>query len=211
MPVVPGELSRAHGGVLLLDEFLEFDSHVLESLREPVELGFMTTSRRGLSKKFPAQFQLLATTNLCPCGSFVPSRPANCRYSLRKCRSTLERLSGPLLDRFDLLIFSDAWSGEKTVGLAQVLCDLETVFAFQRSRGGRLNRNLEVKDIQGQLHKDVKVVGLPGARASQRRQRALLRVARTLADLEVSPIIDLCHIQEAYTYTMGSFLDLEKI
>jgi magnesium chelatase family protein len=210
VPLRPGELNRAHGGILLLDEFLEFEPRVLEALREPVELGFTTISRAGVSKKFPAQFQLLATTNLCPCGSFVPGQAANCRYSLRKCRSTLERLSGPLLDRFDLLMFSDGWSEKKSVSLEQIYQDLLQTFEFQKSRGGRLNRNLEIKDIEGQLHKDVGVVGIPGSNMSQRRRRALLRVSRTLADLEGCSIIDLHHIQEAYKHTMGSFTDLEK-
>ncbi|MEO0335169.1 MAG: ATP-binding protein [Pseudomonadota bacterium] len=211
VPLRPGELTRAHGGMLVLDELLEFEPHVLEALREPVELGFMTIARKGQSKKFPAQFQLLATTNLCPCGAYVPGKSNNCRYSLRKCRSTLERLSGPLLDRFDILAFSDQWADEKLVSTGELFAKLKEVYKFQAARGGRLNRNLEVKDIQRQMHKDVEVVGLPGVGMSQRRKRALFRVSRTLADLEFSNIIDLHHIQEAYNYTMGSFTDLEKV
>ena len=100
-----GEISRAHGGVLILDELLEYPSQVQESLREPFEEGQMRVFRNGKLKIYPAQAQILATTNLCPCGTWTPSKPMEmaCVYNRTRCRSYGQRLSGPLVDRFEIL------------------------------------------------------------------------------------------------------------
>ena len=99
LPPEPGEITRAHGGILYLDEFLEFDNEVKEALREPVEKHEIRISRKGTSIVFPARILLLATSNLCPCGDLVPGGRTSCSYSLFKCRSYMNRLSGPMLDR----------------------------------------------------------------------------------------------------------------
>lgn len=211
VPISAGEVTRAHGGILLLDELLEFPQQVLEGLREPIESGFITVSRRGASHKLPAKFQLVATTNLCPCGSFVPGKPTGCRFSLRKCKSTVERLSGPLLDRFDVLAFSHNWSGEKSVSIEEVFNDVDRAVEFQRQHKRPPARSLEAKDLNSDLHPDVQLTGLLGKSLSLRRQRSLLRVARSLADLESKPQIDFKHIQEAYRFSMGNFMDLEQM
>ena len=134
-PPVPGEISRAHGGVLLLDELLEFHSYVRESLREPIESQKITVARRGVICQFPADFLLLATTNLCPCGDYVPKKPTRCRFSLARCRSYLDKISGPFLDRFSILSFSHRWRGDFKVSSKEIrenICKSSGIWFFQR-------------------------------------------------------------------------------
>ncbi|MCY4321656.1 MAG: ATP-binding protein, partial [Bdellovibrionaceae bacterium] len=108
-PLFLGEISKAHGGMLLLDEYLEFHPKVQEALREPLEKGEIRLVRKGKCMVFPSQFLLVATSNLCPCGDYEPNKSFQCSYSLRRCQSHLDRLSGPMMDRFDLLFFSKDW------------------------------------------------------------------------------------------------------
>lgn len=167
-PLFPGEIAKAHGGLLLLDELLEFDRDVLEALREPVEAGQMRISRKGVTKVWPAQFQLVATTNLCPCGRLSPKWAKACAFSLRRCRSTWEKLSGPMLDRFDLLIFTQAWNrAEKMRSVQEILVDLESL-----RRGAK---PIQVGEIPSGLIPDD---------MSLRRRRSVLRLAKSLAQLD---------------------------
>lgn len=102
-----GEVERVQGGVLLLDELLEFDPLILESLRGPMTGDVLRLSRGSLHREIKSQFQVLATTNLCPCGKWSPLKTnMTCRFSRLKCTRYLERFSGPILDRFALLMFS---------------------------------------------------------------------------------------------------------
>lgn len=102
-----GEVERAQGGVLLLDELLEFSSEVLESLRGPMVGADIRISRHAGSRQFRASLQVVATTNLCPCGKWNPEKKIiNCRFSRTRCRRYLERLSGPLLDRFGIAMLA---------------------------------------------------------------------------------------------------------
>ena len=114
VPLFPGEISKAHGGFLFLDEYLEFHPKVQEALREPLEKGEIRLVRQGKCMVFPARFLLVATSNLCPCGDYEPNKPVQCAYSLRRCQAYLDRLSGPMLDRFDLLAFSKDWKKRQT-------------------------------------------------------------------------------------------------
>ncbi len=210
-PIVPGELSRAHGGVLLLDELLEFSTSIQEALREPMESGEVRVSRRGVQARLPAQFQTIATTNLCPCGKYVPNKIIRCRFSLRKCRSYLERLSGPVVDRFDVMSFSDQWGGDKNIAPENIREHLKEVFEFQKSRGIGSNSRLSIRDVSRDLLKEVHVVGYWGEDMSLRRKRAVLRVARTLADLELKSKIELSHVAKAENYAIRPFVNLEML
>ena len=210
-PIVPGELSRAHGGILLLDELLEFSGQVQEALREPMESGEVRVSRRGVQAKLPARFQTIATTNLCPCGKYVPGEIIRCRFSLRKCRSYLERLSGPMVDRFDVMSFSDKWKGKRKISPNDLKEHLNEVFEFQKKRGWGSNSSLSIGQITPDLLKEVHVAGYWGENMSLRRKRAVLRVARTFADLELKSKIGLPHISKAEDYAIGPFVDLEML
>lgn len=101
-----GEIERAQGGFLVLDEMLEFDSDILETLRGPMTGDDLRLARGAYHRYVTSNFQVIATSNLCPCGKWTPQKTnLSCRFSRQKCRRYLERLSGPLLDRFGLLFF----------------------------------------------------------------------------------------------------------
>ena len=102
-----GEIERVQGGILLLDEFLEFEPEIIESLRGPMTGDKLRLSRGSLHREIQSNFQVVATTNLCPCGKWTPkNNNINCRFSRVKCTRYLEKFSGPILDRFGILLFS---------------------------------------------------------------------------------------------------------
>lgn len=209
-PLFPGEISRAHGGQLILDEYLEFHPKVQEALREPVEKGQIRLVRRGQSAVFPARFLLTATTNLCPCGDYIPGKSAQCSYSLRKCQSYLDRLSGPMLDRFDLLAFSHQWKGERAVSLKSIQEEVEAAaeFRLKSRRQKEMNSRLELSDLESQA--ESKALKLMPETSSHRRKRALLRAARTLADLKGRETLGLDLLEEAFAYTVKNFYFLKN-
>ena len=209
-PLFPGEISNAHGGQLVLDEYLEFHPKVQEALREPVEKGKIRLVRRGQSAVFPARFLLTAATNLCPCGDYIPGKSAQCSYSLRKCQSYLDRLSGPMLDRFDLLAFSHQWKGKKTVTLESIGEEVEAASRFRlKSRGQKiLNSQLELADLESQA--DSKALKMMPQTSSHRRKRALLRAARTLADLKGEEKVGIAFLEEAFACAVKNFYFLKN-
>lgn len=213
VPPFPGEITRAHGGTLLLDEFLEFPSKVREALREPMEKGMIVVSRRGKPQTYPARFLLLATSNLCVCGDLIPGKNVGCRFSLTKCRSYSERLSGPILDRFQILSYSHEWgtAGKKSVQQLRERVAAARKFAL-KSRGQSLpNSRLSDKEVMNlgilQQIDDL----LPIESASRRRMRAILRVARTLADLDQSEKVKLNHFDEAIKMSWHTFEAMKRI
>ena len=205
-PPFLGEISRAHGGILFLDEYLEFQSKVQESLREPIERGRIFISRKGEGVSFPSRFTLVSATNLCPCGSYVPGKDFHCSYSLRRCRSRLERLNGPMLDRFDILSFSTYWRGDLTVPIKEVDQRVQRAEEFRKKRGqecpnGRLSGEALLERVDSFILKNL----LPSNVVSHRRKLSLLRVARTLADLEQEEKISPAHIELSKSYTFRPF------
>lgn len=218
-PPCPGAMTQAHGGVLLLDEYLEFDSKVQEALREPVEKGSITISRRGVSQDFPAQFQLVATTNLCPCGDLVPGVAQSCGRSLRRCRSHLDRLSGPMLDRFDLLVYSHTWKQNGSCNrlsqadLKKRLAEVQDFFKKSRpdqAESHRPNGRLTFAELENQLSKKAKELRHLFEHNSQRRTRALLRVARTLSDIRQESHISVEALNEAFDWVASPFYQLRQ-
>ncbi len=210
---VYGEISRAHQGILVLDELLEFERGVLESLREPFEQEKIRVSRLAAQKYFPVKTQIIATTNLCPCGKYTPNRKLfeRCRFSLRKCRTYSERLSGPLVDRFQILHFCEP-ARDRSIGWNQVLDNIQRGLEFQRTRGGMgLNRRLGRETLLGQMEATAGALSFSNPSGSERRTLATLRVARTLADLDGSLSICLSHIDEALNFTMQPFDQLERL
>lgn len=207
-----GEIPKAHGGVLMLDEFLEFPAIVLESLREPLEEKIMRVSRAGDVKTFQADVLTLATTNLCPCGFYVPGhRPRHCGFTLQRCQSTLNRLSGPLLDRFQVLFFFSKTNPTRDICGARVLEKIQAAQDFRIASRGQQQPNSSLPDSEllATISKEVLQV-IPEHLGSQRRRSALLRLARTLADLEESPYIGRLHIQQALPFAWGNFQALRR-
>lgn len=210
----PGEVSLAHNGVLFLDELTEFRRDVLEVLRQPLECGYVVIARAAGSLRFPARFQLVAATNPCPCGFLGdPKRP--CRCSPQAVARYRTRLSGPLLDRIDLHLavhpvrFSEIFTHARGEGSQAVRERVMAAREVQKQRlagtGRSTNSQLtpeEVKrfctlDAQGQklLQVAMERLGL-SARAIHR----VLKVARTIADLDGSDCLKAAHVAEALAY-----------
>lgn len=200
---VPGEVSLAHRGVLFLDELAEFPRSHLDTLRQPLEEGTVTVARRGSSVEFPASFQLLAATNPCPCGFYGDGRrPCDCRPSARdRYRS---RISGPLLDRFDLIVAvgrleAAHYGGAPGESSASVAMRVARARTTQKERGG-LNSALSTamlrateEDAARALVESALEAGLLTARGADR----VRRVARTIADLDASEPVEESHMAEA--------------
>jgi magnesium chelatase family protein len=210
----PGEASLAHRGVLFLDELPEFNRRVLESLREPLETGVIAISRAALQVEYPARFQLVAAMNPCPCG-FLGDISGRCRCAPPVIARYRARISGPLLDRIDLRVEVPAVPDEELLGGAprEVLTSAragERVRAARRrqlDRTGKLNADLTGDELKDYCELDRRCrLLIAQARArfelSARAVHRLLRVARTIADLEnetgpVSRSLEPVHIAEA--------------
>lgn len=203
----PGEISLAHYGVLFLDELPEFDRKVLEVLREPLESGEIHISRAARQATFPAQFQLVAAMNPCPCGFLGhPSKPCRCTPdSVRRYR---EKISGPLLDRIDLTIevpalsaseLTQAQAGETS---SEVLQRVVAAREKQYARQGKINARLSVSDLETQAQiepeaKEALAQMLEKLSLSARSFHRILRVARTLADLQGDETVNRGHVLRA--------------
>ena len=198
---VPGEVSLAHRGVLFLDELAEFPRSHLDTLRQPLEEGVVSVARRGSSLDFPASFQLLAATNPCPCGYLGDGRrPCECRPAiLGRYRS---RISGPLFDRFDLIVRvgrveATEYSGPKGETSASVAHRVEQARAAQLERG-QINRYLEADDGQeSKAARRLVAMAVGNAVLTARGGDRVRRVARTIADLEGADQVEEHHMAEA--------------
>jgi magnesium chelatase family protein len=213
-----GEISRAHGGVLLLDEFLEFSNSVQEALREPFEEKSIRVARAGRVEEFPAGGLIVGTTNLCPCGEKIPGERerTTCRFTRLRCNSYSQRLSGPILDRFQLLIFLRALE-RPSVPWQQVQTKIDEATQFRRQRLGRLGQNIgrmltpsqEAAMVEEGLESVAKVL-LEGRGGSERRRIATLCVARTLADLDAQTEVSLSHLDRAMEWTERNFEKMRR-
>ena len=210
VPLFPGEISRAHGGLLVLDEYLEFHPKVQEALREPVEKGEIRLVRRGQSMSFPSQFILAATSNLCPCGDYLPGKNNQCAYSIRRCQSYLDRLSGPMLDRFDILAFSNQWKGDRSISLESLFQEVQKAsrFRLEKRKQNVLNSQLSLKELEF-MSKKQSLQHLPET-SSHRRKRALLRVARSLSDFKQEEHISYESIEKVFQLTVKNFYFLKN-
>jgi len=207
----PGEISLAHNGVLFLDELPEFDRRVLEVLREPLELGTITISRAAHQAEFPANFQLITAMNPCPCGHLGDTNN-RCTCSLEQIRRYRAKISGPLLDRIDLhievpnlpkmLLKKDESNREtsETVRERVIIARQIQLQRFNKCNSMLNNREVEhacqlSENDEKLLDRAIEQLGL-SARAWYR----ILKVARTIADLERSEQIKTPHLIEAITY-----------
>ena len=210
-PLFFGEISKAHGGVLFMDEYLEFHPRVQEALREPMEKGEIRIVRKGKSETFPANFMLLSATNLCPCGDLRPGKSSQCSYSLRRCFSHLDRLNGPMLDRFDVLAFSPQWQGKLDISLKQIQEKVFQALELKQKRGQKKpNGKLTIEELEHHLTDFIRENHLAFCVSSKRRKRAVLRVARTIADLEGFENITAQHIEQAKEFAFMPFMQIKN-
>ncbi|WP_422403719.1 YifB family Mg chelatase-like AAA ATPase [Pseudomonas sp. GZD-209] len=209
----PGEITLAHHGVLFLDELPEFERRVLEVLREPLESGEIVIARARDRVRFPARFQLVAAMNPCPCGYFGDPT-GRCRCSPEQIQRYRNKLSGPLLDRIDLhltvarenTVLDNQPSGETSASVAAVVAEAR---ALQQRRQGCANAVLDLNGLRRHcLLTSADQAWLETAcerlTLSLRAAHRLLKVARTLADLEQAEAIARAHLAEAMQYRPGS-------
>ncbi len=215
-PPKPGEISRAHGGVLFLDELPEFSRHALEALREPLETGRITISRAARQATFPARFQLVAAMNPCPCGwlgagSALAAAGKACRCTPDMVARYQSRLSGPLIDRIDLHVavpavraaeLMSSASGEPSSAVAE---RVGAARARQIKRQGCCNAALEgaALDAHAVLDAEAQALLLRAAERlgwTGRSLRRVTKVARTLADLDAQDLIAATHVAQALQY-----------
>ena len=203
MPV-PGEVSLAHRGVLFLDEFGEFPLTVLEALRQPVESGNVAIARKGISVTFPADIQLIAATNPCPCG-FSGDLVKGCRCAPRAVERYRRKFSGPLIDRFDLRVIvgrpeRGGLVGPRGESSAIVRGRVESARAVQAKRGF-LNRSLDRAHLDALpwSHEAVRLLHAAVERfaVTGRGYDRVRRVARTIADLDGAGSVGEAHAAEA--------------
>jgi len=211
---MPGEISLAHHGVLFMDELPEFKKNVLEVLRQPLENGNVTIARAGIKAVFPCQFMLVAAMNPCPCGYF--SEPGNtCTCSRTQIQAYKSKISGPLVDRLDLQVavprveFTELVNAQKAENSRLVRTRVEKARQIQAQRFALTsvfcNARMGSQDIRQYCGVDKEGRGLL-ARASDalmlsaRACHAILKVARTIADLDTASEIKAGHLAEAIQY-----------
>ncbi len=209
----PGEVILAHRGVLFLDEIAEFDRKILETLRQPIEDKYINISRVKYNIKYPCNLLLVGAMNPCPCGYYMSDKECKCRnYEVTRY---LNKISGPLLDRFDLFIevnpvsYEDLHNYKKAESSNDIKLRVENARKLQKYRfkNDSISSNNEIKsskiDKYCELDKNaVEITKLifNKYKLSNRSYTKLLKMARTIADLDDSDTIKSNHINEAFSY-----------
>lgn len=219
----PGEISLAHNGILFLDELTEFKRDTLEVLRQPLEHNNVSISRAQQNVSFPANFLLVAALNPCPCG-FYTDKNKKCSCTQEQIKRYLHKLSGPLLDRIDLQVpvnsldySSIKESKDQEISSEKLYGPIKSAVQIQASRfnqdssktkrtsGEYYNSNMSTTDIEkhcqltDQAEKLIKIA-FEKLHLTMRGYHKILKVARTIADLENTKTIDTQHIKEALFY-----------
>ncbi len=213
----PGEISLAHNGILFLDELTEFKRDTLEVLRQPLEQQVVSIARAQHTVQFPAAFLLIAALNPCPCG-FLGDKKRPCTCSSLQITKYISKLSGPLLDRIDLQVTVPSLDYETIkdqethqISSAKLYEAIEKAIKAQENRSQALNTPKNWNAYLPAEHIDKHCILTPGAQElvkkafdklnlTMRGYHKLLKVARTIADLETSESIDIQHIKEALLY-----------
>ncbi len=213
----PGEVSLAHNGVLYLDEMPEFKRSVLEALRQPLESGYVVISRASSTVTFPARFMLVASMNPCPCGYWGHPKKA-CRCTPQQIRKYASKISGPILDRLDMIVEVPHVEYEKIKGEGEASESIRErvckAWEIQKKRLGKgtFNARMGPKEIsehcklspedEALLREITDKLGI-----SIRGIHRILKVARTIADLEGSEKIKRSHLLEAIQYRRAEKLE----
>ncbi len=219
----PGEISLAHNGVLFLDELPEFNRNVLEVLRQPLEKGYITVSRAAFKCDFPANFMLVAACNPCPCGYYGhPKKECICSpYQIRKY---ISKISGPLLDRIDIQIeippvdIEELTSSQQPEPSEIIRQRVEKVrrLQYERYKGKKISTNSQltsklIKEFCPMTEEAKKLLkmSIEKLNLSARAYDKIIKVARTIADMDNKEIIDSTHISEAVQYrSIDKFVNL---
>lgn len=210
----PGEISLAHNGVLFLDELPEFNKSTLEVMRAPIEDGIVSISRVNASLTYPCNFMLVASMNPCPCG-FYGSPDKECNCSPQNIQKYMGRISGPLLDRIDIQVevtpvkYEKLQNSNRTETSEQIKQRVNKARKIQLERYKNLeiysNSQLTPKLIEEYCKLDSKSIKIlqkafESLGLSARAHGRILKVARTIADLEGKENIEVSHISEAIQY-----------
>ncbi len=217
--IKPGEVTLAHNGVLFLDELPEFRRDVLEALREPLEDGVVTVSRSKGSHTFPANFQLIAAMNPCPCGYYGDKEIA-CKCSPYEIKRYWKNISGPILDRIDLQIqiprisyeeMRSKDTGEKSERIRErVMGARERQFRRYKDEKIKLNAKLSHKLVEKYVKltdeaEEILKMYVQRYKLSGRAVDKILKVSKTIADLNGTEIVDVKCISEALQYRLMNF------
>lgn len=209
----PGEISLAHNGVLFLDEMPEYSRKTLETLRQPLEDGMVVISRAKMTLEYPCHFMLVASMNPCPCGNYGSSNP--CKCTPNEIHKYVNKLSGPLLDRIDLQVevdsvsYDDLRSKVKAESSSEIKKRVEHAREIQRERfkGSKIFTNSEMTNAMleeycgiSKQSEALMQVAFDKLRLSGRANARILKVARTIADIDDSKNIETKHIAEAIQY-----------
>ena len=221
----PGEVSLAHNGVLFLDEAAEFRTSVLQMLRVPIETGRVTLARAGRSTVYPASFQLLMAANPCPCGNFG-SKTKICLCSTHSIEMYWKKFSGPLLDRIDLRVSvanEMKEEGRKVdknatpISTDQLRVGIARAVKIQRERQGKHNSKLTPNEMAGmckvnEASQKILCAAEERYNLSPRARASILKISRTIADMEQSENIQEAHIKEAIDFRkeLTNFMDIEN-
>jgi magnesium chelatase family protein len=222
----PGEITLAHRGVLFLDELPEFSRRALESLREPLEEGYIHVARAAISLVFPANVMLVAAMNPCPCGRFRDDKPGRgrinsfarettCMCSMDEIARYRSRLSGPLLDRIDLHVLVDpvryrdyamAGSGEPSTSLHRRVAMARRIQG-QRLGAGRCNARMTDAEVRGEIRVDEAILAtieraIERYGLSTRAIGRVLKVARSIADFDECATVTPIHVREALGFRL---------
>ena len=210
----PGEISLAHNGVLYLDEFPEYSRHLIETLRQPLEDGYITVARANQTITYPACFTLIASMNPCPCGNYG-SKDRECKCSPAQIHKYLSKISGPIMDRIDIQVEVDSVSYKDLNKDQKEECSADIKKRVDKARNIQLERFKNSKTFSNakmsvpqtkkfcQLSKECQNLmeqAFNSLKLSARAHDRILRVARTIADLEGEENILPQHIAEAISY-----------
>lgn len=210
---LPGEISLSHRGVLLLDEFPEFSRHTLEALRQPLEEHIVNIARQPRSNRYPAHFLLAATANPCPCG-YAGSTDTPCRCSTVQLQRYQSKLSGPLFDRIDLCCTLEKIEHNKLTGHPEPSANPPYALQIAQARRIQCERyestTLLNSDLDGPRLRQTALLDTAATKflnqaadrlhLSARGYLKVIKVARTIADMEAAKDIDVPHISEALQY-----------